>query len=472
MKGQSLYDWCIENGEWGQQLLFEFGDGNNSQQFTDEETGMIKGPMDFSRGGRTKIPWTCKEGHKWITRIGIRACTKTGCPYCAGQRVSNENSLRAWCENNGERGQQLIDEWVGLDENENHITMDEVTSGSGKKLQWKCKEGHTWLAMINNRTRKEQPTNCPYCVGQRASDGNSFATWCKTNGEYGQRLIAEWTGLDENKNTIEIDDVTSMSNKKVYWKCREGHIWLSVIYSRTRKEQSYGCPYCSGNKVSDKNSLKIWCKEYGEYGKQIFQEWVGLDENNNTVNINEIARASGKKVQWKCKDGHTWITTVASRTIGKCGCPYCSTIGTSYPEQFLYKALLQIYPNTISRGKFQGIEYDIGIPEEKTCIEYSGINWHADKLERDEMKANLCNSHGVIFIQIYAHNGEIDSEDIFEDNLIIYNASLNKDLHDMQLTKILNNILKQFGHSISEIDIEKAQTEAFNFMHNIESEDR
>ena len=31
-RGQSLYDWCMENGEWGQQLLFEFGDGNRSEQ--------------------------------------------------------------------------------------------------------------------------------------------------------------------------------------------------------------------------------------------------------------------------------------------------------------------------------------------------------------------------------------------------------------------------------------------------------
>lgn len=31
-RGQSLYDWCMENGEWGQQLLFEFGDGNGSEQ--------------------------------------------------------------------------------------------------------------------------------------------------------------------------------------------------------------------------------------------------------------------------------------------------------------------------------------------------------------------------------------------------------------------------------------------------------
>ena len=39
-----------------------------------------------------------------------------------------------------------------------------------------------------------------------------------------------------------------------------------------------------------------------------------------------------------------------------------------------------------------------------------------------------------------------------------------------QLTKILKYIVESFGHSLDEIDIEKARTEAFNFMHSIEEE--
>lgn len=390
MKGQSLYDWCMENGEWGQQLLFEFGDGNNSQQFYDEETGMFKGPHDFTYGSHNKIYWKCKEGHTWVNQIHYRtALKKPGCPYCSGQKASDGNSLKKWCENNSQCGQKLLDEWTGLDENGNHIEMNKVTYRSGKKVYWKCKEGHTWLAMIYCRTRKEQPTNCPYCSGKKVSDENNLEAWCRNNGEYGQRLI---------------------------------------------------------------------------------DEWVGLDENGNHINMNEVTCKSGKKVYWKCKKGHTWITMIYNRTKLGTGCIYCNSNTTSYPEQFLYRALLQIYPNTISQGKFQGVEYDISIPEEKTCIEYSGMKWHINSLDRDEMKANLCKSHGVRFIQIYAHKGQLKTKDIFDENQIIYKTRQNKDLHNQQLVEILNHILKSFGHSISEIDIEKAQTEAFNFMHNIESE--
>ena len=31
MAWQSLYDWCIENGEWGKQLLHEFGEAEHAR---------------------------------------------------------------------------------------------------------------------------------------------------------------------------------------------------------------------------------------------------------------------------------------------------------------------------------------------------------------------------------------------------------------------------------------------------------
>ena len=392
MKGQSLYDWCIENGEWGQQILFEFGNGNNSQQFTDK-SGNIKTPYDFTHTSTKKVQWTCKEGHTRILTIGSRTRKghTIGCPYCIRhrQRVSDKNSLEAWCQNSGEHGQLIIDEWVGLDENGNHIMMNKVACSSNKKVQWTCKEGHNWVAVIYNRTRKEHPTRCPYC---------------------------------------------------------------------------------SGHEISDKNSLEAWCQNNNMLSRLIIEEWTGLDENQQPINMNEVTYRSAKKVYWKCKEGHTWLSKICNRTRLISACPYCNKTQTSYPEQFLYRALKQIYPNTISRGKYQGFEFDISIPEEKTCIEYSGINWHTNRLSRDKMKENLCKSYGVRFIQIYAYSRKIGTKDIFEENQIIYRANVDRSIHNQQLANIINHILKSFGHSISEIDIEKAQTEAFNFMHNIESE--
>ena len=40
-----------------------------------------------------------------------------------GRLVVGENDLKTWCENNGELGKRLIEEWVGLDENGNQVVL-------------------------------------------------------------------------------------------------------------------------------------------------------------------------------------------------------------------------------------------------------------------------------------------------------------------------------------------------------------
>lgn len=165
------------------------------------------------------------------------------------------------------------------------------------------------------------------------------------------------------------------------------------------------------------------------------------------------------------------LTSISSRTYKRTGCPFCNKRGTSYPEQFLYRSLKQLYPQTINRGRYQGYEYDIAIPEERLCIEYSPTYWHDSKVERDEEKLNLCEKHGVRFIYI-REDYKDKYEHCFEEDYICYKASNNKEEHNKQLTEILQHVLNSLGHDISEINIEQAQTEAFNFMHDIEeSED-
>lgn len=40
------------------------------------------------------------------------------------------------------------------------------------------------------------------------------------------------------------------TNKRVWWKCEEGHEWSGLIANRTRRGKADpGCPYCSGRKV-------------------------------------------------------------------------------------------------------------------------------------------------------------------------------------------------------------------------------
>lgn len=461
-RGQSLYDWCQENGAYGQKFL---------QEWTGlDENGNPININEVARASKKKVKWECKEGHTWFAIVGDRTLKKTRCPYCFGNNiVRKDNRLDIWCQENGELGQQLLQEWTGLDENNETIELNEVSFGSNKKVQWKCKKGHRWVARIANRTNRN--TGCPYCIGKKVTNKNSIKVWCQNNGEYGQLLLQEWTGIYENNDTVEIDDVSYASNKKVYWKCIEGHVWTATIINRTISKSS--CPYCSGQRVSDKNSLRTWCQTTKEYGQRLLQEWVGIDDNNNPIVINEVSYGSNKKVYWKCSRGHTWIAEINSRTSQKTGCPYCNSCGTSFPEQFIYHSLRQIYTNIITRGRYKGYEYDITIPELRLCIEYSGIQWHKDKLyTRDEEKKQLCKEHRVNFLQIYAHLGEIKDRngtvvnDSYTKEQIIYRINNNKDLHKIQLILLIEFILKHYApeHTISEINFAQAESDAYTII--------
>jgi glutaredoxin len=100
-------------------------------------------------------------------------------------------------------------------------------------------------------------------------------------------------------------DFTINSNKKVWWLCRKGHEWESIIYSRVR--QNSNCPHCK--------SLKFLYPE-------IAKEW------HPTKNVNlkpeNVTKGSHKKVWWLCHKGHEWQVQVYSRTKRrKSNCPFC-----------------------------------------------------------------------------------------------------------------------------------------------------
>ena len=232
------------------------------------------------------------------------------------------NDLKTWCSQHGNFGQQLMTEWT------EDIPMDSIARGSGKKVKWRCSKGHEWYVSINERTGKKR--SCPYCFRENAStlmtkaslsEENSLKTWCMQNGAFGQQLISEWTGKLYDGTKTNLDEVTRASGKRVKWRCDKGHEWYATIYSRTR--QKCGCPYCSGRMASEENSLKTWCMQNGDFGKQLMSEWTGELEDGAETSLDEVAKASRKRVRWRCDKGHEWYTAIWQRTSQKTECPYC-----------------------------------------------------------------------------------------------------------------------------------------------------
>ena len=477
-----LETWCLNNGSWEKQLMNEWtGECDDGTHYKIDE---------ISFGSQKKFRWRCSKGHEWFAVVFGRTSHKTGYPHCLRARPQKGvNDLESWCLSNGSFGKQLISEWTGACEDGTQYNIDEITKGSQKKFKWKCSEGHEWFAGVHNRTTHKQ--GCPYCYEEnrgaivakaKLSEKSSLKTLCFSNGLWGKQLMDEWTGECEDGKHYKIDEISFGSQKKFRWRCSKGHEWFAKVVNRTKHKQ--GCPYCynanrseiiSKANLSEENSLKTWCLTNGSFGERLKSEWTGECDDGKHYEIDEVSYGSSKKkFKWKCSKGHEWSVNVKGRTSRKTGCPYCNTYGTSYPEQFFYHSLKQIYPSAENRCKVlkslqnpHGVEFDIGIPEIPLCIEYSPTRWHEGKEERDQYKKDLCKQCGIRLIQIIEDSyNELPLK--VESDYICF--KMNYHHQDEILEIIVAHILKSLGHSISEIDIERVKQEAYESSKGIEKE--
>ena len=126
------------------------------------------------------------------------------------------------------------------------LTPSNFSSGSGKKVWWKCPKGddHEWESRINHRT---DGSGCPICSGRKVVESNCIATSHILN------LAKQWHPTlngDLTHMMLSVDTV-----KKVWWKCDKGddHEWEASINQRTNSGS--GCSICSGRKSIKSNSL-------------------------------------------------------------------------------------------------------------------------------------------------------------------------------------------------------------------------
>jgi hypothetical protein len=120
-------------------------------------------------GSHLKVWWRCPAGpdHEWPATIANRTVKNgraTGCPYCAGRRVSITNALPA-------THPQVAAQFHPT--KNAPLTADRVVAGSAMNVWWLCASGHEWLVAVVKRTR--EGTGCPTCVGKRVSVANSLA---------------------------------------------------------------------------------------------------------------------------------------------------------------------------------------------------------------------------------------------------------------------------------------------------------
>lgn len=113
-------------------------------------------PEKLSAKSSMRVYWKCKLGHSWKARIADRTSGK-GCPYCSGNKVLRGfNDLLT-------KEKELCEEWNW---ERNKILPSDITSGSGRKVFWKCRVcGYEWKCSVDNRVNGK--TGCPNCAKKK-----------------------------------------------------------------------------------------------------------------------------------------------------------------------------------------------------------------------------------------------------------------------------------------------------------------
>lgn len=297
---------------------------------------------------------------------------------------------------------------------------------------------------------------------------NDFQTWLDNNPDKDRvkQLNEEWVGENELGIPVDKRDFSYGNHSmKVKWKCKNNHIFLQYINYRTNAStKGTNCPFCGHETLDD------YMNNNGEYGQQLREEYTGYDDKGNYYTPKDLTSKCGTRMIWKCTEGHEWSTSVSNRVVNKTQCPFCNSRGTSYPEQYIYYALKEIFPNAKNRVrpyKFPDtgapVEYDVLIPSLKLYIEYNGVYHHDGKEEKDNIKRELAEQDGYKLIQIIDKPGI--KEPIYTEKYIINNYRHYEKNNYRALYDIIKYFSEIIGFNINIINFEKVKENAEKYSH-------
>ena len=255
-------------------------------------------PRDVNAGSWLSW-WRCDAArdHVWRATISNRVRHR-GCPFCSGPRLSpTTNSLMA-------RAPELARQWHPTKNGD--LRPRDIYFGSDRVVSWKCPAGadHEWQTKVHRRARGM--AGCPFCAGKRVSAGNSLAARFPA-------AAAEWHPTKNGRLTPH--DVTAGSERRVWWKCREGHEWRTQVTKRGTR--GCNCPFCFGTRFTLAKSLAVRFPA-------VARQWH--PNKNGQLTPRDVAAYSSQRVWWKCPKGddHEWETQVNARTTAPRGCSFCS----------------------------------------------------------------------------------------------------------------------------------------------------
>lgn len=356
-----------------------------SAMWNDEKNGTLT-PEQITSGSAKKVWWKCAEDHEWIAEIRV----ERRCQVCAHRKVlAGYNDITVTAP-------EIAADFHPVKNND--LNVQEILAGSIKKVWWLGKNcGHEWEAAPHSRIKLR--SGCPVCVNQKVLSGYNDLT------TVAPELAAEWNY--EKNGSLLPEHVPAGTGKKVWWICDKGHEWEAVILNRKRT----GCPYCSGAKA-----LKGFNDLLHKH-PDVAAQWHPT--KNSPLLPEDVTSGSDRKIWWQCLKHHEWRAGVFFRTANDGGCPEC------WYNSFISKAEQEIADFIASNGMeivqsnrkiLSGGELDIYIPSHKIAIEYNGLYWHSENQGKDstyhQTKYLACKDLGIQLIQIWEDDWNRSPEQI------------------------------------------------------------
>ena len=390
-------------------------------------------PIEVSYGSNIRVWWKCSKGHEWQTTISNRTSLRRGCSLCSKEMRTSFPELaiyyyiKSYFPDTESGNREILDgleldvyipskkiaiEYDGLHWHNSKDAIDRE-----KKKNIFCKENNIELIRIREQGL-EAIENCYSIIRNDFKDSSLRSSIIKVLKHLGiekpdielkrdrfniyslielsdkenslmtkyPEIASEWN-YEKNKKLLP-SMVSSNSNIRVWWKCKNGHEWESNINNRIRVPI---CPYCNGSKILkgvndlltlypglcsewnyEKNDTKpsdylphsqrkVWwkCKTCSYEWKtsinhrvngtkcpkcmkvvaiknkitpkikeslaELFPE-IALEWNyeKNDTKPSDYLPHSQRKVWWKCSKGHEWESKIGNRTSLNRGCPYCT----------------------------------------------------------------------------------------------------------------------------------------------------
>jgi len=183
----------------------------------------------------------------------------------------------------------------------------ELTTGTHKKLDWKCSVcDNEWSAQGGSRSR--QGTGCPYCGGTN----NSLHSDGRNSMKNTHPLLAEEFHPTKNGN-LSPDNLVAGTEEKIWWVCKTcEHEWINSGKHRSIRKQ--GCNACAGKAVhiDGRNSMR---GTHPDLASDFHPT------KNGDLTPDSVLGGSHKKFWWICSTcAHEWD---ADRHSGN-QCPACA----------------------------------------------------------------------------------------------------------------------------------------------------